>query len=573
MENKYSLAKVTAGLAAAQSERSEFEAEWRSLTAYLLPGRGIYQTYSKPQKRKLTSPRVINSIGEDSLGVLTSGMHGGLTSPAKDWFSLDWMDPNIQEFEPLKEWIEDCTKRMHRALHSSNFYSIINSFYTEYAGFGNGSLYVGEDTEDRATMAFRFELLTVGEYYVVLDSRGLVVGYYRTIFYTPRQLVDKFGENASADWQTKVKANEPSIDSVYVTVLEYLCKAPFQDKPYMQMFYELNTATNGRTAPSKSEMNTQKPIMVQGFYEMPYLFGRWSTIGSDVYGVGPGSRALPDIKRAQEMEKALLMGAHKTVDPPLNVPARQRNKVNSLPGGRNYYHNVNEVISELYKVNFDFAGVSATIDRVEARIERNFFNDIFLTGSRDPNASPYKAAEVTVREQEKMLRLGPIVERLQHEVFMPMLERCFNIMLRKKMFKELPKDLAAMAGDYKITLISPLAVAQKAMAMQGINTYMAWLGNAAQFDPTVLDNVDADKAAREVGDISGVGMGIMRPWAAVEKRRKDRAEQQAQEKAKAESLVANEAQNATTQAQAADRVSSATAGKTLAESLKILQSL
>jgi hypothetical protein len=234
------------------------------------------------------------------------------------------------------------------------------------------------------------------------------------------------------------------------------------------------------------------------------------------------------------MEKAFLMATHKAINPPLNAPARMRGKLNTLPGGYNYYANPNETVNEVYQVRFDYQGVGSAVERVEQRLQRTFFNDIFLTAARDPNATPYKATEVNAREQEKMLRLGPVIERLQHEFLQPMIERCFNIMLRKGLMPELDPALAEMAGEYKISLISPLATAQRSVALQGINSFLAFIGQAAQFDQSIMDNVDVDEAAREYADITGVRLGILRPMDQIKKIRDARQQQMAEQQAKEE---------------------------------------
>jgi len=507
-----------------RDERSEWEAEYRTISDYLLPGRGVYQTYSKPRKRKLVSPRVINTVAEDALYVLTSGMHGGLTSPSRPWFTNDWADDDLQEFEPLKAWLQDSTSRLHSGLQASNFYSVINSFYTEYAGFGTASVYAGEDTNSES-IPFRFELLTAGEYVFSIGADGKVDKFFRTIFRTPKQIYDLFPETCSKELKKKVEKNEPGIVVPSITILEGIYKERFQDKSYTQIFYETTSSggPSSQTPPSKS------PLKVSGFYEFPYPLARWGTIGGDVYGIGPGSRALPDIRRLQEMEKAFLMATHKSIDPPLNAPARMRGKLNTLPGGYNYYANPAETINEIYRVNFDYQGVGAAIERVEQRIQRNFYNDLFLTASRDPNASPLKATQVMAQDQEKMLRLGPVIERLQHEFFTPLIERCFNIMLRKGLFKPLDPQLAEMAGNYKIRMVSPLASAQKGVALNGINSFMAFLERASQFSPEILDNIDSDATAREYADITGVELKILRPEKAITVIRKQRSDRLAKE--------------------------------------------
>lgn len=530
MKKAYDFSAVYGSYLESINERSEFEAEWRDISDYLLPGRGIYQQYSKPRKRKLTSPKVINTVAEDALYVLTSGMHGGLTSPSRPWFRLSWADERLTKVEFLKSWMQQCDKSLHRALQTSNFYSVINSFYIEYAGFGTGSIYVGEDT-GTSLVPFRFELLTAGEYSFAVGADGRPAVYFRTIFMTPRQVVERFPDTVDKKTKKMVENNEAGADKTYLTILEYVVKEQFQDKPFTRVYYELGSDA------SKAGNVDKKPLEVAGYYEFPYPIARWGTIGSDIYGIGPGSRSLPDVKRLQEMEKAFLMATHKAINPPLNVPSRMRGKLNTLPGGENYYATPQEVVTEMYQVRFDYNGVSSAIERVENRIQRNFYNDIFLTASRDPNASPLKARQVDKQDQEGMLRMGPVIERLQHEFLQPVIERCFNIMLRKGLFPEMPQEYAEMVGDYQISLISPLATAQRAVALQGINSFMMFLGQAAQFDQSILDNINVDRAAREYADITGVEMGILREEEQVKQIRAQRQQEMARQQQKAEQLA------------------------------------
>ena len=568
--NPLSFVKVMGAYNEARSERSEWEAEWRLCSDYLLPGRGIYQTYSKPRKRQLTTKKIINTTGEDSLYVLTSGMHSGLTSPSRPWFKLGWMDENLKGFEPLKAWLQDSEKRLHAALHSSNFYAIINSFYIEYAGFGTGSMYVGEDTGTDQT-PFRFELLTAGEYAFATGAHGKAEVFFRTLIKTPRQVLELYPNGASDHIRKIIKENDPGADVASITLIEYIVRQGNGRMPFKRVIYDITSSSTSRG--ESQSIESEIPLELKGFYEFPYPVARWGTIGSDMYGIGPGSRALPHIRRLQEMEKAFLMATHKAIAPPLNAPARMRGKLNTMPGGYNYYSNPAEVVSEIMQVRFDFQGVSAAIERVEQRIQRNFFNDIFLTASRDPNASPLKATQVNVQEQEKMLRLGPVIERLQHEFLQPLLERCFNIMLRKDKFAPLSPELAEMAGDYEITMISPLATAQRGVALQGINSFMGFIGQAAQFDQTILDNINVDVAAREFADISGVDIGILRPQEDVDALRKQRAEAQAAQKKAEEQAQVAQMQSGMDNQDAATRKTAAEAGQINMESQQMAEEM
>lgn len=164
-----------------------------------------------------------------------------------------------------------------------------------------------------------------------------------------------------------------------------------------------------------------------------------------------------------------------------------------------------------------------------------------------------------------MLRLGPVIERLQHEFFQPLIERLFNIMLRKEMFELLDPKLAEIAGEYKIALISPLAAAQRGVALQGINSFLAFIGGAAQFDQEVLDNVDVDEATRVYADITGVNIGVLRPMEEVQARRQARQRAMAEAQAKQEAMAMAQVAGQTGQAAAAAAKTQAEAGQILTE--------
>ena len=529
--------------AQALTYRATWDTEWRKITDFLLPGRGIYQLYTKPQIRRLVSPKVINTTGREALQVLTSGFHGGLTSPSRPWFDLTFDDSRLEQIKPLKEWLDACKKVLYSAFEISNFYQTIHSFYTEFAGFGTSALYCGEDTFN----PFRFELLTVGEYAFTLNAEGTIDKFFRTIFKTNRNLVEMFGESAISDSVKRGLEDDPD---GYAPITHAIIPEEYQDKPFTSVYWEPGQTTVLRRS---------------GYYELPYLVGRWDIIGSDVYGLGLGSYALPDIQRLQEMEKAFLTGAHKSIDPPLNAPARKKGKIKTLPGGINYYSNPQEIVTPMYNMKFEFNGVLQAIGRTEERLREAFFNDLFLTASRDPNASPLKATEVMERKEEKLLRIGPVIERVLHEFISPLIERCFNIAARKQLLPPLDPRFADMLGNYTISFISPLAQSQKMIASQPINTFLQFVNGAAQFDPTVIDKIDTDMLVDEYADITGVPAIIMRAEKEVEQIRETRRQQQMAKEQEARQMMQQQAQLEAQKLQAETAKSYSDAGTNLQE--------
>ena len=137
----------------------------------------------------------------------------------------------------------------------------------------------------------------------------------------------------------------------------------------------------------------------------------------------------------------------------------------------------------------------------------------------------------------------------------------------------LPPELAVMAGDYDISIISPLATAQRSVALQGINSFMAFIGQAAQFDQTILDNVNADEAAREFADITGVQLGVLRTKEEVAKLRQQRQQAQQAQQQKEEQLIAAQAGSQINAEQATARKTEAEAGVAQLEAQQIADQL
>lgn len=529
--------------------RAPWEADWKQITEYLIPGRGIYNLYSTPQKRKLVSTKVINPAGREALDTMTSGFHGGLTSPDRPWFELSFADSRFNEHRQLKLWLEECRDVLLKGFAISNFYPTAHTFYTEGAGFGTAAMYLGEDSDNDAP--FRFELLTVGEYVVVYDTRRKLRQFFRSMYKTYKSIYDEWGDKASDEVKGNYERNPLSYRVVHQAVVD----EPFRDKMYTSYHWEEG---------AEDFLNTQ------GYYEFPYVVCPWDIIGSDDYGIGLGIKALPDLKRLQEMEKAFLRVVHKEADPPVNAPSFMKGKVKTLPGGVNYYSSNKDVITPVSTVRHNVEALLMAIERVEGKIDKTFYSDLFLTASRDPNASPLKATQVSAQREERLLRLGPNIERFLNDFVGPIIDRGFNIAARKGLLPPLPPELVQLvseAGGYKIGFVSPLAQAQKAIAAQPITNFFQFVAGTTQYNPEVLDRIDFDATIDEYHDIAGAPKKILRSLEDAKKIRKQRAEQQARQQKKAEDMATQGANLEHGQAQANIAKTYSDAGANLTDTL------
>ena len=92
------------------------------------------------------------------------------------------------------------------------------------------------------------------------------------------------------------------------------------------------------------------------------------------------------------------------------------------------------------------------------RERRDAIRAVFYVNQLQLQQGPQMTAtEVIQRNEEKMRLLGPVLGRLQSELLKPLIDRAFNILLRKNMFTPAPEFLAGK--DIEIEYVSPLAKA------------------------------------------------------------------------------------------------------------------
>jgi hypothetical protein len=156
------------------------------------------------------------------------------------------------------------------------------------------------------------------------------------------------------------------------------------------------------------------------------------------------------------------------------------------------------------------------------------------------------AREVSERHEEKMLQLGPVMERLQTELLSALVDRAFSIMDRQGNIPPPPPELEGV--ELKVEFISIMAQAQKMLGTSAIERLMSFAGNLAAVQPNIIDAVDTDQALQHYADMLGVPPDIVRSDEVIEKIRGERAKAQ-QEAQQAEQMM-GAAEGAKTLAQA-----------------------
>jgi len=87
----------------------------------------------------------------------------------------------------------------------------------------------------------------------------------------------------------------------------------------------------------------------------------------------------------------------------------------------------------------DLNPLLADINDVRQRIQSAFYADLFLMVSQQ--SQNMTATEVAERHEEKMLMLGPVLERLQNELIDPLIEITFSAMVNAGVLPPPPPPL------------------------------------------------------------------------------------------------------------------------------------
>lgn len=505
-----------------KTDRYSWWTHWRELSDYLLPRR--YKWLITPNQGNRGSPinqRIIDNTATVAARVLSAGMMSGITSPGRPWFKLATTSAELNDSSNVKLWLSEVEKRMQMVFAESNFYTSLATVYDDLSIFGTGVMIIYQDYDD----VIRCFNTCAGEYFLQNDDRQDVSTMGREFVLTVKQVAETFGlENCSPTVQSAIQTGgamltrEIIIGHLIERNNDYVPKAPgVKGMPWREIYWERGTGNN-------------MLLRVRGFHDKPFIAPRWSIVGNDAYGRGPAMDALGDVKMLQVEQKRKAQAIDKHVNPPMIADVSLKNEPASmLPGGVTYVSGNGGGIGfkPAYTVAPDFSGLVEDIKEVQVRIKNTFFNDLFMMISQLDTVRT--ATEIDARKEEKLIQLGPVLERFENEALDPSINAVFGIMLRGGLLPPIPQELSGQ--KIKVEYISMLAEAQKAASTAAIERIFGFAGNLAAVKPEILDNLDGDEAIDEYADMLGVSPKIIVSAAKVAQMRAARNQQMQQQMA------------------------------------------
>ena len=487
--------------AALENERSSWFSHWQEISDYIAPRRGRFLTSDANRGRKRNT-KIIDSTGILALRTLASGMMSGLTSPARPWFRIATPDPGLMEFGPVKDWLSIVEKQLYAIFAASNFYNAIYTVYTELGAFGTAPLYREDDFEN----VVRFRPFTAGEYAIAEGEDGKVDTLYREFEMTSGQMVKRF-----------------DIEAVSTGV-----KQAFNLGNYDQRFNVIHAIEPRRSRNSQKRDGKNMPVAScyleeagdkflnqAGYKKFPAYVPRWDVLGGEDYGRSPAMDALGDVKQLQQEQRRKSEALDKVVSPPMKGPSSLKNQPADVrPAGMTYVSPQDAVAyGPAYEIRPDLGAITADIREVQARINSIFFADLFMMLANLDGVQPRNVMELAERKEEKLLQLGPVLQRLNTDLFDPLIDDVFDRAAETGILPPAPRELIGPDGqgsELKIEYISILAQAQQAVGAVAIERTLSFAGNLIGVYPEVRHKIDALQAVDEYAAITGAPSRIIR---------------------------------------------------------------
>ncbi|WP_209634577.1 portal protein [Cronobacter sakazakii] len=514
--------KLQKQFAQLDNDRTSFEPHWRELSEFINP-RGSRFLTSDTNRNDRRNSRIVDPAATLAARILSSGMMSGITSPARPWFRLATPDPDMMDYGPVKVWLETVQNRMNDMFNKSNLYQNLPLLYSSLGTYSTGAMAVLEDDDD----ILRTMMFPIGSYWLANSPRGNVDTCFRKFTMTVRQLVMQFGidkvsSRVKGMWDNGTYEQWVEVvHAVYPNVDRDTGKLDSKNKPFKSVYYE----TGG---------DNDKVLRESGYDEFPIIAPRWEVNGEDVYGSScPGMIALGQVKALQLEQKRKSQLIDKQTNPPMVGPsALKTQRVSLLPGDITYVDQLGQAdgLRPAYMVNPDMNGLLADIQDTRQVINDAYFVNLFMMLQQINTRSMPVEAVIEMKE-EKLLMLGPVLERLNDEALNPLIDRAFSMMVRKNMLPPPPEEMEGM--PLRIEYISVMAQAQKSIGLSSLTQAVGFIGQLAQVKPEALDKLNIDEAIDSYAEMSGVSPTVILPQEQVDQIRQQRAQQQQQMQAAA----------------------------------------
>lgn len=491
-----------------EASRATMEPWWRECAAFFSP-RSPRFTSTQDNRGNRLNRHILDETAIFARRTLSSGLHWGITNPARQWKLLQSPNPDLAEHADVTDWLHTVNQRMDVVLAGSNFYDAQGIAYDDVIVYATAGYLIEEDDTD----VIRCVPFAVGSYSIADDEKGRVIAWSRTFPMTVRQLVRRFGKPGNEGMfskQVQTDIRDKRWEKSY-PVTQLICPNEeydgVRDTPDAKAFKSLYWEPGAKPADTSLQF-----LADEGYSEWPVILYRWRRAPDEPWGIDcPAMQVLGTNKSVQRIESKALKLIDKAVDPPLVGPSSLMNKrVSLLPGDLTTDDDREKQLRAIHDVKMEgLVAVREAQQDMRARIHDAFYTRLILFIANDPRAARPTAREVSEISEEKYLAFGQVLESFNRPLS-DVIDRVFAIMNRRGLIPPAPEVLQGQT--LRVDYTSIMAQAQKSVGLSNLRDFAFSVAEIvkATGDPGASLKVDWEQWVDEMAQRSVIPPRVVR---------------------------------------------------------------
>ncbi len=462
---------------------------WAEIKKYIIPQIGSEFFGDNAIQNTAISKGLFDSTAVNAAETLASFVNYGATNGGRRWVSFTYKEQRLSNSVIARRYLTEVEDIFYERISTSTIYGELRASCLFLVALGVTAMRITLD-EDQLI----FSTLPIESMAWVESANNDVAYHFEKIKATYRQL-------------GITDAPEGRLDEV-----TEFCRATFSTEVLTE---SLRARGSNYTT---LVIDGNRAVSIEGSNTDPVSFATWERLPGNIYGRGIGHRALPDIKSLNSLREMVLVATYKAVAPP--YVTNQRDFINRR------FIQPNEIL-----FTRDMGGIQRLEDPIRV--------DVAQLGINELQAAIREAFYVdkisAVDEQRGIFGiterlLHPVVSNINNRFLSQITHRCLDLL--SPQFPERPDELGNEDLRDLIDLDMINAFSQKAQKAQGALDWLNSLATLAGIGfPQVLDNGNADGAARLLADLSRVDPSVIMPPEAVAAAREQRNAQAQQQQA------------------------------------------
>jgi hypothetical protein len=445
------------------------------------------------------------------------------------------------ETSELKEYFKSINEIMVDIMDNpkAGLATALEEYMHDQGSYGTSGIFPEEvPSSDDWDVPIRYTSIGIRNSYIGEGKHGMVDSLYTEKRMTLHQAALEYGEEnlckkhreklAKKDWDTAI------------TVLHVI-------EPRKVSIVESKAAKHMPVASVHICMESKKILRESGYNEMPAIMCRFYKREGEVYARSPAMDAIPTIIELEQVREAEVRHVERGYDPATMTEddAIVGGMADISPGANNSISRSGRIGGantrpiEIIDIPYDMQSSAVRVQELTEAVKNHFFLDRLMDLN---NETRMTLGEANIRNDLRGQSLSTVNSRQITELFVPLIERTFNILFRRgylgvikgsdeenlllaEGIKPLyiPDVIAQRIGSnkeaYRIEFISPAIRMKQAQELMGIESLVQFTLGLAQAAPAVLDTIDTDYLIERYAFLAGTNDSIIRPKSEVKKLR------------------------------------------------------